>query len=122
MDCFVRNSGNVEIKSGMIVSQRPHEGLARMSVTGGGAFTTRAKDGMFIYSDCYQAGKRSWSTANAYAVNVSQWRRLYGPFADPDANTPMALTVAGMRQSRPELGAQAWLLGVQTFSGQRLFD
>ena len=117
VDCYVKNSANIEIKSGMIVSQRPHEGLARMSVTGGGAFTTRAKDGMFIYSDCYQAGKRSWSTANAYAVNVSQWRRLYGPFADPDANTPMALTVAGMRQSRPELGAQAWLLGVQTFSG-----
>ena len=88
-----------------------------MSVTGGGAFTTRAKDGVFIYNDSYIAGKRSNSTANDNAVYVGQWRRLYGPFADPDANTPMALTVAGEKQSRPELGAQAWLLGVQTFSG-----
>ncbi len=117
VDCFVRNSGNVEIKSGMIVSQRPHEGLVRMGVAGGGAFTTRAKDGMFIYSDCYQAGKRSCSVANNNAVNYGQWRRLYGPFADPDANTPMALTIAGEKQSRPELGAQAWLLSAQSFSG-----
>ena len=101
----------------MIVCQRPHAGTIRMNVTGGGAFTTRAKDGMFIYSDNYEIGKRSYSTANDNAVFVDKWRRLYGPFADPDANTPMALTVAGEKQSRPELGAQAWLLGVQRFSG-----
>ncbi len=117
VDCYVRNSGNIEIKSGMIVCQRPHNGTVRMNVTGGGAFTTRAKDGMFIYGDNYLIGKRSYSTANDNAVFVNDWRRLYGPFADPDANTPMALTIAGEKQSRPELGAQAWLLGVQTFSG-----
>ena len=117
LDCYVKNSGNIEIKSGMIVCQRPHAGTIRMNVTGGGAFTTRAKDGMFIYSDNYEIGKRSYSTANDNAVFVDKWRRLYGPFADPDANTPMALTVAGEKQSRPELGAQAWLLGVQRFSG-----
>lgn len=117
LDCYVKNSGNIEIKSGMIVCQRPHAGTIRMNVTGGGAFTTRAKDGMFIYSDNYEIGKRSYSTANDNAVFVDKWRRLYGPFADPDANTPMALTVAGEKQSRPELGAQAWLLGVQSFSG-----
>lgn len=117
VNCYVRNSGNIEIKSGMIVCQRPNEGGVRMNVTGGGAFTTRAKDGMFIYGDTYHDGKRSNSPANGNAVFVNQWRRLYGPFADPDANTPMALTVAGEKKSRPELGAQAWLLGVQTFSG-----
>ena len=117
VDCYVRNSGNIEIKSGMIVCQRPHNGTIRMNVTGGGAFTTRAKDGMFIYGDNYLIGKRSYSTANGNAVFVNDWRRLFGPFADPDANTPMSLTVAGEKQSRPELGAQAWLLGVQTFSG-----
>ena len=116
VNCFVANSGNVEIKSGMIVCQRPNEGSVRMNVTGGGAFTTRARDGMFIYADNYEVGKRS-NNASDNAVYVGQWRRLYGPFADPDANTPMALTVAGEKQSRPELGAQAWLLGVQTFSG-----
>ena len=117
IDCYVENSGLVEVKSGMIVVRRPHEGTVRLNMTGGGAFTTRAKDGMFIYSDNYIPGKRSYSTANDNAVYVAQWRRLYGPFADPDANTPMALTIAGEEQSRPELGAQAWLLGVQTFSG-----
>ena len=116
-DCFVRNSGLVEVKSGMIVVRRPHADTIRMNVTGGGAFTTRAKDGMFIYADTYESGKRSNSAANGNAVNKGSWRRLYGPFADPDANTPMALTIAGEKQSRPELGAQAWLLGVQTFSG-----
>ena len=116
-ECYVRNSGNVEIKSGMIICQRPHAGTVRMSVTGGGAFTTRAKDGMFIYGDNYEIGKRSYSTANGNAVFVNNWRRLYGPFADPDANTPMAITIAGEKQSRPELGAQAWLLGAQSFSG-----
>ena len=29
----------------------------------------------------------------------------------------MSLTVAGEKQSRPELGAQAWLLSTQRFSG-----
>ena len=88
-----------------------------MNVTGGGAFTTRAKDGMFIYGDNKEIGKRSRSEANDKAVYFGEWRRLYGPFADPDGSTPMSLTVAGEKQSRPELGAQAWLLGVQTFSG-----
>ena len=116
-DCYVKNSGNIEIKSGMFVCRRPHEGTVRMNVTGGGAFTTRAKDGMFIYGDNKEIGKRSRSDANDNAVYFGEWRRLYGPFADPDGSTPMSLTVAGEKQSRPELGAQAWLLGVQTFSG-----
>ena len=117
LDCYVKNSGNIEIKSGMIVCQRPNEGTVRMNVTGGGAFTTRAKDGMFIYGDNKEPGKRSRSDANDNAVYFGEWRRLYGPFADPDGSTPMSLTVAGEKQSRPELGAQAWLLGAQTFSG-----
>ena len=116
-DCYVENAGLVEIKSGMFICRRPHEGLIRMQVTGGGAFTTRAKDGMFIYGDNYEIGKRSNSTANGSAVNFGDWRRLFGPFADPDASTPMALTIAGEKQSRPELGAQVWLLGNQSFSG-----
>ena len=64
------------------------------------------------------AGKRSNSNANGDVVrNNNQWRRHYGPFADPDANTPMSLTIAGEKQSRPELGAQAWFLENQSFSG-----
>ena len=120
VECYLRNSGNIEIKSGMIVCQRPHshESAVRAQVTGGGAFTTRAKNGMFIYGDNYVAGKRSNSNANGDAVrNGNFWRRHYGPFADPDANTPMVLTVVGEKQSRPELGAQAWLLEDQSFSG-----
>ena len=121
IECYLRNSGNIEIKSGMIVCQRPHSysgKYIRIEVTGGGAFTTRAKNGMFIYGDNYVAGQRSNSSANGGIVhNNNQWRRHYGPFADPDGNTPMSLTVAGEKQSRPELGAQAWLFGVQTFSG-----
>ena len=116
-DCYVENSGLVEVKSGMIIMRRPQEESHRMSVSGGGAFTTRAKDGMFIYADLYQGGKRSRSEANGKVVYFGNYRRLLGPFADPDANTPMALTVAGEKKSRPEFGAQAWLLGVQTFSG-----
>ncbi len=118
VECYVKNAGLVEVKSGMIVSQRPHgDGLQRMEVTGGGAFTTHAKGGMFIYGDGYLTGRRSNSLANDNAVHFGNWRRLYGPFADPDASTPMSLTVAGEKAARPELGAQAWLLGEQTFSG-----
>ena len=121
VECYLRNSGNIEVKSGMIVCQRPHSyngGAIRIEVTGGGAFTTRAKNGMFIYGDNYTAGQRSNSSANGGVVhNGNLWRRHYGPFADPDENSPMALTVAGEKQSRPELGAQAWLMKDQTFSG-----
>jgi len=121
VECYLRNSGNIEVKSGMIVCQRPHSyhgGAIRIEVTGGGAFTTRAKNGMFIYGDNYLAGQRSNSTANDGIVNNGNlWRRYYGPFADPDENTPMTLTVAGEKQARPELGAQAWLMKDQTFSG-----
>ena len=117
VECYVKNTGLVDVKSGMIIIRRPQEDLQRMQVTGGGAFTTRAKGGMFIYGDNYLTGRRSRSEANGGIVHFGGYRRLFGPFADPDANTPMALTVAGEKQSRPELGAQAWLLGVQTFSG-----
>ncbi len=117
VNVYVRNTGLIEVKSGMIVCQRPQQDTQRMSVTGGGAFTTRAKGGMFIYGDSYEVGKRSNSQANDKVVYNGNWRRLFGPFADPDASTPMALTVAGEKAGRPELGVQAWLLGVQTFSG-----
>lgn len=117
VDCYVQNNGLVEVKSGMILYRRPLPDVQRVQVTGGGAFTTRAKGGMFIYGDNKDVNKRSYSRANGDAVNLGNWRRLFGPFADPDANTPMSLTVAGEKQSRPELGAQAWLLGTQRFSG-----
>ena len=117
LDCYVKNDGLVDVKSGMIIARRPHEETMRMNMSGSGAFTTRAKGGMFIYTDQYLVSKRSRSEANNKAVYFGSWRRLYGPFADPDDSTPMALTVAGEKQSRPELGAQAWLLGVQRFSG-----
>ena len=116
-ECYVRSSGNIEVKSGMIVYQRPNSGTVRMNVIGGGAFTTRAKGGMFIYGDTKERGNRSNSQANDGVVYFGTWRRLYGPFADPDGSTPMVLTVAGEKQTRPEHGAQAWLLGVQKFSG-----
>lgn len=117
VECYVKNTGLVDVKSGMIIIRRPQEDLQRMQVTGGGAFTTRAKGGMFIYGDNYLTGRRSRSEANGGIVHFGGYRRLFGPFADPDANTPMALTVAGEKAPRPELGIQAWLLGVQTFSG-----
>ena len=117
VECYVKSSGLVDIKSGMIVCRRPHECVERVAVTGGGAFTTRAKGGMFIYADQYQTAKRSNSSANSSVVACGNWRRIYGPFADPDASTPMVLTIAGERKERPELGAVAWLLDVNTFSG-----
>ena len=117
VQAYVKNTGLVEVKSGMILYRRPQPDVQRAQVTGGGAFTTRAKGGMFIYGDNKDVNKRSYSRANGDAVNLGNWRRLFGPFADPDANTPMSLTVAGEKQSRPELGAQAWLLGTQRFSG-----
>lgn len=116
-DQYVRNTGLVEVKSGMFIVQRPHNGIVRMQVTGGGAFTTRAKGGMFVYGDTYGGGNRSNSTANNGIVSVGTWRRLFGPFADPDSATPMALTIAGVKASRPECGAQTWLLADQRFSG-----
>ena len=117
IDCYVKNIGLLEVKSGMIVVRRPQADCQRMQVTGGGALTTRAKGGMFIYGDSYEVGKRSLSTANGGIVYRGNWRRLFGPFADPDSSTPMSLTVAGEKQSRPELGFQTWLLGGQSFSG-----
>lgn len=117
VECYLKNTGLLEIKSGMIVCRRPHECVVRLEVTGGGAFTTRAPGGMTIYSDMYQVSRRSYSQAHGSVVNVGNWRRMYGPFADPDASTPMALTIAGERQSRPELGAVAWLLSKNGFSG-----
>ena len=117
VQAYVKNTGLVEVKSGMILYRRPQADVQRVQVTGGGAFTTRAKGGMFIYGDNKEVSKRSHSRANGDEVNYGNWRRLFGPFADPDANTPMALTVAGVKESRPELGVQAWLLGTQRFSG-----
>ena len=117
VEYYLKNTGLLEIKSGMIVCRRPHECVARLEVTGGGAFTTRAPGGMMIYSDMYQVSRRSYSSAHDNVVNVGNWRRLYGPFADPDSSTPMSLTIAGERQSRPELGAVAWLLNKSSFSG-----
>ena len=114
---YVKSSGLINIKSGMILVRRPQPDTQRLSVTGGGAFTTRAKGGMFIYADQYQTARRSLSRANNDAVYVDQRRRIFGPFADPDGSTPMALTIAGENQGRPELGVMAYLLGVQTFSG-----
>lgn len=117
VEYYLKNTGNLEIKSGMIICRRPHEGVVRLEVTGGGAFTTRAPGGMTIYSDMYQVSRRSYSQAHDKVAYVGNWRRIYGPFADPDASTPMALTIAGERQSRPELGAVAWLLNKNSFSG-----
>ena len=117
VDCYVQNNGLVEVKSGMILYRRPQPDILGVRVTGGGAFTTRAKGGMFIYGDNKDVGKRSRSRANGDVVYFGNWRRFFGPFADPDANTPMALTVAGSKESRPECGVQAWLLGTQRFSG-----
>ena len=117
VNSYVKNAGLLEVKSGMIVVRRPQEDCQRVEVTGGGALTTRAKGGMFIYGDSYEVGKRSMSTANGNVVHRGNWRRLFGPFADPDSSTPMSLTVAGEKQSRPELGFQTWLLRVQSFSG-----
>jgi len=117
VQCYVKNSGLVEVKSGMIVVQRPQQDKQGMEVTGGGAFTTRAKGGMFIYADNKEVGRRSNSQANDSAVYVGQSHRYFGPFADPDASTSMSLTVAGTKEARPERGVQAWLLGTQSFSG-----
>lgn len=61
VDCYVRSADKVEIKSGMIVYRRPQPDLQRFSVTGGGALTTRAPGGMFIYGDSYEPAGRSHS-------------------------------------------------------------
>lgn len=117
VDAYVESADLVEVKSGMFVCRRPHEDLVRMQVTGGGAFTTRAGNGMIVYGDNYLTGKRSNSTADGNAVHCGSGRRIFGPFADPDGSTAMRLTVAGEKQARPELGAQAWLVNDQRFSG-----
>ena len=117
VEATIESAVPVEVKSGMMVVRRPHEGVQRIAVSGGGAFTTRAKGGMFIYADQYQTARRSNSAANDNSVNYGQWRRIYGPFADPDASTPMALTIVGEQKTRPELGAVAWLLDPNSFSG-----
>ena len=114
---YLKNAGPLEIKSGMIVCRCPQGNVMRLAVTGGGAFTTRASGGMMIYSDLYEVSRRSHSSAHDNVVEKGAWRRIYGPFADPDGSTPMALTVAGEHQSRPELGAVAWLLHENGFSG-----
>lgn len=117
VECYLKNTGLLEIKSGMIICRRPHECVVRLEVTGGGAFTTRAPGGMILYSDMREVSRRSYSQAHDSAAHLAGWRRIYGPFADPDATTPMALTVAGESQTRPERGAVAWLLNKNSFSG-----
>ena len=119
VNAYVASDDPVEIKSGMIVFRRPHEDLQRFGISGSGAFTTRAPGGMFIYGDTYdsQPSKRSNSRADSDAVYIGATRRLLGPFADPDASTPMTITVAGEKKDRPEKGFAAWLLGEQSFSG-----
>lgn len=117
VDVYLKNTGLLEIKSGMIVCRRPQEDVIRLAVTGGGALTTRAPGGMMIYADMKEVARRSYSAAHDNVVNVGRWRRIYGPFADPDGSTPMALTVAGEKQNRPERGAVAWLLDNDTYTG-----
>lgn len=117
VEATIEYAGPVEVKSGMMVVRRPHEGVQRIAVSGGGAFTTRAKGGMIIYADQYETAKRSNSQSKDNVVYCGNWRRIYGPFADPDASTPMSLTIVGELKSRPELGAVAWLLDSNSFSG-----
>ena len=117
VEVYLKNAGLLEVKSGMIVCRRPQADVQRLAVTGGGKFTTRAPGGMMIYSDLKEVARRSYSTAHDNVVNIGNWRRIYGPFADPDGATPMALTVAGEKQDRPERGAVAWLLDSDTYTG-----
>lgn len=114
---YVKSAAPVEIKSGMIVCRRPQVGMIRFSVTGGGALTTRAAGGMFYYQDTYEKPKRSANTDDSEIDGRSANRRLVGPFTDPDATTAMSLTVAGERTQRPELGAVAWLITDNYYSG-----
>ena len=119
-EAYIRNAGQVEVQSGMIVLQRPQVDVQRVNVTGGGALTTRVKGGMVIYEDQYEVSGRSYSSKNDGLVSVGERRRIFGPFADPTDGDPMSLTVVGEKQSRPEQGAVAWLIngeGADTYTG-----
>lgn len=118
-DGYITNDGPIEIQSGMILQGFSGYGVSRVGVKGEGAYlTTRAKGGMVIWEN--SALGRSVSQANGSEVFYDQGstrRFIIGKMADPDANTPMPVTIVGPRPNRPEKGALVWDISSNDFSG-----
>lgn len=118
-DAYLQNDGPIEIQSGMILGGHNGNGVSRVGVSGTGAYlTTRAKGGLVIWEDNTMGRSRSTTHDNeVYHDKDGSRRFIIGKMADPDAQTPMTVTVAGPRCARPEQGALVWDISENDFSG-----
>lgn len=123
---YLTNDAPVEIQSGMIYRRASGIGLVRCSASSSGsALTTRAKGGMVVFERSARGRSNSQSTGgddgnNPFFDKDGSRRFIVGPFCDPDASTPMTLTIGGFKQNRPDFGALAWIInseGRDTYSG-----
>ena len=122
---YLTNAAPVDIQSGMIYRRASGVGVVRCAASAGCALTTRAKGGMVVFERSARGRSNSQSTSG-YSVD-NPWfdkdgsrRFIVGPFCDPDASTPMTLTIGGFKQNRPDFGALAWFIssaGSDTYSG-----
>lgn len=115
---YLNRTGNVEIKSGMILGETTgSQGVLRLANENGG-ITTRVPGGMVIFEK---------NTESRIGYNNRRFL-MSGPFVDPDSETPMQVTLAGVsvdavNQGRspnpgtPQKGTLIWMLGNNSFSG-----
>lgn len=117
---YLNHAGNVEIKSGMILAETPtseQNKVLRLANEQGG-ITTRVPGGMVIFEK---------NTGSRVGYNNRRFL-MSGPFVDPDAETPMQVTLAGVSvdvnpgrypmPGTPAYGALIWMLSnANSFSG-----
>ncbi len=105
-------AGAAKIVSGMIVSRRDGGAVQRVATLAGGTLTTDDPGGLVIVER--GSGSRSLLTMDSAGA-----RRflISTTLADPDAQKPMAVTLAGARGSSPSRGALIRLMAANTFSG-----
>ena len=118
---YLNHAGNVEIKSGMILAETPTSDQNKVLrlVNEQGGITTRAPGGMVIIDK---------NTGSRIGYNNRRFL-MGGPFVDPDAETPMQVTLAGVsvdavnlgrspNPGTPGYGALIWMLSNNnSFSG-----
>ncbi|MBR4171974.1 MAG: hypothetical protein IKR48_10010 [Kiritimatiellae bacterium] len=117
---YLNRAGNVEIKSGMILGVTTGNQSVLRLVNENGGITTRVPGGMVILEK---------NTESRIGYNNRRFL-MGGPFVDPDSETPMQVTLAGVsvdasanggrapNLGTPQKGALIWMLSENnTFSG-----
>ena len=102
-------AGAAKIGSGMIVSRRDGVAVQRVATLTGGTLTTDDPGGLVIVER--GSGDRIPRIMGARRFLIS------ATLADPEAQKPMAVTLAGARGTSPSRGALVRFMTANTFSG-----